>query len=728
MKFTNPTTMRSVLFVLCLAALLTLPNRSAKAQQPTKPPADEVVRVNTELVQTAVTVVDKNGHFVDGLDRAQFELTVDGKPRPISFFERVTAGTEREAQLTTRNNADGSSPAPSPNRATVRGRTIVFFIDDLHLSADSMNRTREVLRHFLDHEMNSRDSVAIASASGQVGFLQQFTNNREVLSAAIERLLPRPYEVKGYGLGTEKMKEFDALIIDSSKSDTTVLNYYIGECMATAPRKLLPVARAALFQSCVTQARNSARTILSQAGAVTHNTYVALESLMLSSARAPGRKLAFFVSDGFLMDAGPRATNLREQLDHIIDSARRAGVVVYTIDARGLIGNGTEITQGRATMDFGVPVGAVEATQDALNALAEDTGGRALRGQNYFDRWVNKVLDETSNYYLLAWRPDTDAEKSQKFRSVKVSIAGRPELTARAPRGYVPGPQPADVAAADTAKSLANHAAETPEGELRDALADYYPSASLPTLLSLTYLNTPKNETVLTSSIQIASRSLGYGDDGKQPATIKLAGVILTDKGKIAASFKNQLNVMPRNDSEADASGIIYNQHTPIAPGIYQVRVAARDDKSGRVGSAMQWIVIPDLGTHQLTLSSLLLGGQVLENTKSKDDNAQVQLSVDHRFSRAGHLGYWVFVYNAKRDVSGTTNLTARTEVLRDGRIIMTAPSRTMNNGGPDPDRIAFGQGMALQTLAPGKYDLRVTITDTLAGTSVTRSTDFEVR
>ena len=270
-------------------------------------------------------------------------------------------------------------------------------------------------------------------------------------------------------------------------------------------------------------------------------------------------------------------------------------------------------------MDFGAPVGAIEASQDALNALAEDTGGRALRGQNYFDRWVDKVLDETSNYYLLAWRPDKETQKSRpRFRNVKVSIAGRPELTARAPRGYVEGPQPADVAAAETAKSLANHAAETPEGALRDALADYYPSRSLPMLLSLTFLNTPKNETVLTTSIQIAAGSLNYGEDGKQPAAVKLAGVILTDKGKIAASFKNQLNVKPLSDRQSDGSGIIYNQHTPMAPGIYQVRIAARDEKSGRVGSAMQWIVIPDLSTHQLTLSSLLLGGQVLENLKEQ--------------------------------------------------------------------------------------------------------------
>jgi VWFA-related protein len=728
MKFTGQPTTRSVLLVLCLAALLDLTSRPAIAQQPTKPQADDIVRVNTELVQTAITVVDKNGHFVDGLDRGQFELTVDGKPRPITFFERVTAGTDREAQLTTRNNADSLSPAPLVNRATVRGRTVVFFIDDLHLSADSLNRTRDVLRHFLDHEMNGRDSVAIASASGQVGFLQQFTNNREVLSAAIERLAPRPYEVKGYGLGTERMKEFDALIIDSSKSDSTLLNYYIGECMATAPRRLLPVARAALVQSCETQVRNSARTILTQAGAITHNTYVALESLMVSSARAPGRKLTFFISDGFLMDAGPRASDLRDQLDHIIDSARRAGVVVYTIDARGLIGNGTELTQGRATMDFGAPVGAIEASQDALNALAEDTGGRALRGQNYFERWVSKALDETSNYYLLAWRPDKETEKTPRFRNVKVSINGRPELTSRAPRGYVEGPQPADVAAAETAKSLANHAAETPEGALRDALSDYYPSTSLPMLVSLTFLNTPKNETVLTSSIQIATGGLNYGEDGRQPAAVKLAGVILTDKGKIAASFKNQLNVNPLNDRKSDGSGIIYNQHTPMAPGIYQVRIAARDEKSGRVGSAMQWIVIPDLGTHQLALSSLLIGGQVLENPKSKDDSAQVQLSVDHRFPRAGHLGFWLFVYNAKHNASGAPNLSVQTQVLRDGQIILTAPRRTLNNGAPDPDRIAFGQDMALQNLAPGEYDLRVTITDTLAGTSVTRSTGFEVR
>jgi VWFA-related protein len=733
MNFANRTSRRFVISGLCLTFLFSGTSgwqREANAQQPkSQTQSDEVLRIDADLVQTAITVIDKNGHFVDGLDRSQFELTVDGKPRPISFFERVTAGSPREEQLATRTEpgvAATKAPASSPS---VRGRSIVFFIDDLHFSADSLNRTKQMMRHFLDTEMTSKDSVAFASASGQIGFLQQFTNNREVLNAAIERLSPIPYTVRGYGSGNTKMSEYDALIIDSSKSNETVLNFYITECVKqTSVPKNMPAAIRAIAMTCQTQARNSARGVLMQAGNITQNTYASLESLMRSSARAPGRKLAFFISDGFLMDTGPHGPDLRSKLDNIIDAAQRAGVVVYTIDARGLVTDRAEVTQGNARMDFGAPLGEIEAYQDALNALADETGGRALRNQNYFERWVDKVLDETSNYYLLAWRPDKEEEKAPKFRHVKVTVAGHPELTVRAPRGYVEGPPPvADAAAVSPIeKQPSTQKAKTPEAELGAALSDYYPSNALPTMLSLTYLNTPKNETVLTSSIQIANHGLSYGDDGKQPATIKLAGVVLNDKGKIASSFKNQLNVNPLT-GESAAAGVIYNQHTPLGPGIYQVRVAVRDEKSGQVGSALQWIVIPDLATRRLTTSSVLLGGQVLENAGNKDAGPQIQLSVDHRFSRRARLGYWMFIYNAKRDAAGAPNLTAQTQVLRDGQVMMASPQRKLNQGGPDPERIPFGEEMALQTLAPGRYDLRVTITDSLAGTSVTQTVVFEV-
>src|SRR6266404_2925855 len=132
MNSTNPPVMRQALLFVCLTALINfMPASSNAQQQRPDQSSDEVLRINTDLVQTAFTVIDKSGRFVDGLDRAQFELTVDGKPRPISFFEHITAGSAREAQLATRSEP-GAAPVKGPaTPPAVRGRTIVFFIDDL---------------------------------------------------------------------------------------------------------------------------------------------------------------------------------------------------------------------------------------------------------------------------------------------------------------------------------------------------------------------------------------------------------------------------------------------------------------------------------------------------------------------------------------------------------------------------------------------------------------------
>lgn len=58
---------------------------------------DEVIRVNAELVQTDVTVLDKRGRFVEDLRPERFELKVDGRAVTLSFFERVRAAVERLA-------------------------------------------------------------------------------------------------------------------------------------------------------------------------------------------------------------------------------------------------------------------------------------------------------------------------------------------------------------------------------------------------------------------------------------------------------------------------------------------------------------------------------------------------------------------------------------------------------------------------------------------------------
>src|SRR5205814_9018817 len=88
------------------------------------------------------------------------------------------------------------------------------------------------------------------------------------------------------------------------------------------------------------------------------------------------------------------------------DAAGRAGVVIYTLDARGIIGESLDVTNNRPIDSEGLTVsagiGEITASQDGLNALAGDTGGKAFRNTNApMSEWVDKVLDETANYYLV---------------------------------------------------------------------------------------------------------------------------------------------------------------------------------------------------------------------------------------------------------------------------------------------------------------------------------------
>ena len=62
-----------------------------------QPDQADVIRINTELVQTDVMVFDKQGRFVDGLQPEEFELSLEGTTQTISFFERVAAGSSKEA-------------------------------------------------------------------------------------------------------------------------------------------------------------------------------------------------------------------------------------------------------------------------------------------------------------------------------------------------------------------------------------------------------------------------------------------------------------------------------------------------------------------------------------------------------------------------------------------------------------------------------------------------------
>jgi len=694
---------------------------------------DEILRINTELVQTAVTVFDKQGHFVDGLKKEVFELRVDGRLVPISFFENILAGSQRDRVAMVRG-INESTPVKGPTSVlSFRQRTIIFFLDDRHLSLDGVGRTRKSLSDFINNEMGQNDLVAIASASGRIGFLQQFTDNKDVLRAAVGRIGHVPYVVSDYGGNPgSPMTENMALTIER-KDDSNVFDFYVQDCLKWAPRGSTRQERAAMRRHCEVEVQNRARQILIQAGTVTSGTYYSLETLLRSAARMPGSKLAFFISDGFLADTGPRGPIASNQLGRITDEARRAGVVIYTIDARGLISGALDAT-GNVPLD---PSGRLEtanareiaASQDAMNALAADTGGRALRNQNYFEPFIKEALAETSRYYLIAWRPEGNDEKTETFKKIQIGVIGRPDVTVRSARGFVSNRATSAPKSARTPgeeKGTAKQEQKA-DADLPTALKDFYPRQALPLQLSLIYLDTPENGPVLTSSVQASTEVLSYGNQNKDPAQLSLAGVILDDQGKPAASFRTGLKVNPTfsSDGEQSATTVVYNYPSPLKPGIYQVRVAARDDRSGILGSAAEWILIPDISTRQLSLSSLIVGLESVTNEGA--ETGRIQWSVDRKFVQNSHLKLMTFIYNSAQLVSN--NLAARVQVYQDGQVVISTPFKTiLADSQTDPERVPFNAEIKLAGLRAGRYVLEVTVDERTSQKTASQRTTFDIQ
>jgi len=576
--------------------ILMVPAAGAQTKPPTPNQTDDIIRVDTTLVQTDVMVFDKKGHFVDGLRPDQFELKIDNKPQPIAFFERITSGSllESRAKAGTAGANPEREPATPPANTT-RGRVVIFFIDDLHLSPGSLVRTRKALNEFIENGMSDRDQVAITSPSGQIGFLQQFTDDRPALRSAVARLNYRTNTKMD--MDNPPMSEYIALKI--REGDEQATTFYAQQILQqNCFKEKNEIICTVSPQSARLLAKERAQEITTMAAPDTDNSLRLLEGLMRSAAQLPGRKLVFVISDGFYLN--DVKTGARDKIKKITDAAGRAGVVIYTLDARGIISDSLDVTNDRPIDSKGMTVssgiGEISASQDGLNALAGDTGGRAFRNTNApMSEWVDKVLDETSNYYLIAWRPDTEEQKRGKFNHIEVAVTGRPDLTARVRGGYF---KTAPLPILTTKRKTDKDPAKAREDDMRLVIDAPVSQLQIPTELELSLGQMPGVGTRVTATIDISRESLAFDlNDGKRIADLDIGGIFYDDKGKPLNSFVGRLKIypLPENSSAAKRAQPVYNFHAWLPPGLYQVRVGVRDMKSGKIGSAMQWITVPKL-------------------------------------------------------------------------------------------------------------------------------------
>ncbi len=700
---------------------------NATAQTTPKPPPqksqDEVVRVYTELVQTDVMVMDKDGRFVDGLTKDDFEVRIDGKPRPIEAFEKITAGSNEEAQLAAARGATTINlkrPVPLD-----RGRIVFFYIDDFHMDQQGVVATRKTINTFIDKHLGQNDQAALASASGQIGFLQQLTSDRKVLRLALDRVTSRRYVSTDHD--RPPMREYEALLIE--RNDKQMVDFFVAETMRQNPGITRSIAEQMV--------RNRAQVTMTQASHANINTLGGLESLIRSARNLPGRKVLFFLSGGFLLE--DRRGNTRSKLRDIINAAAKSGVVIYSMDTRGLVATLRDASMEEPFDPRGQfassMTGELVASQDGMNALAVDTGGKAIFNRNDLSRGLEPAMKETSSYYLLAWKPEPVTQKQGRFRQLEVKLVRRSDLTVRVRKGFFDIDPPVTTAA-DTRKPEPSPATKTPTVKLREAIAKAYPERSLPILMSVDYYDIADKGPMISTAVQVPGEFLSFGEqpDGKIQAIIDLSGVFYDDKGEPKGSFIERIvSTAPSLEvAQQNQADITFTYPAKLPPGLYQVRVAARDDKSGNIGTAHSWIEIPDLAKKQLVMSTLLLGEKPqapMANAADTEDASPVALSASHRFHRDSTLRFLFFAYNSvPSPADKKPDVAVQVQVIRDDQpVITTALRKIAAEGVTDIARLPYAAEIPMNELLPGRYLLRVSLIDRVAKQSTSRETHFDV-
>ncbi len=722
----------------------------APIQNPQQPGGTFRIRVG--LVQVDMTVFDKQGNFVGDLKPEQIELQVDGEPQPISFLELIaTAGppTERVlAKSKTKRTSIERLPAPShPDR----GRTLLFFIDDWHLSMESTQRLRAALSDLIDGVMGPNDQAAVFTASRQIGFLQQITDSKSVVKLALTRLAFTNEMVRD--LSRPPMNEAQALAIE--QGDTSLREWFIEQTISTEGLDIViqrdPDMSIAAFmemaRNMLRDGRAMAEVIVNfrVAGLATASALMTARSLnelqrvVQSCAALPGRKVIFFLSDGFVLQQ--QRDDVTSRLKQVTDAALRAGVVIHSLDTRGLMAGRIDIGTPRslvmenpgATSDadfYSVSstgpmlqsFSDVLAFQDGLNALASDTGGRFIKNTNAFDEAILESLDETSQYYLLGWYAEPGTQKTGRYSRIKVAIKNRPDLKVELRQKsldlsklFSEEKNRADLATPSKAS----------DKELAMALQHPWPIEGLPVALYSGFVYNPaEKEHVL--GIWVDLEGADQAEESREDARMGILGIVANRDGIKIDAFQNNPSepATSKKQPATPSHRLTYSRLLAVDPGLYQVRVAAHIPQIHRLGSAHQWVDVSLPSSGKMQLGSIFLKRETPVDGRAgfhPDNFNEQDVSARRRYSAGCRLPFIIQVFNR---TGAAVSMEAR--IYQGNQMVLRTDAQTVATAPPESMSPLFiGGDLPTEKLAAGSYVLEVAAKDPAQNTTETQRIQF---
>jgi VWFA-related protein len=666
-----------------------------------KPP---VVSVSLELVQVDAVVTDGKGRYVEDLGCEDFEIYQDRRKQTITncSFVRTPDSAVPKADEAQRRPATGTRPI---GREDVR-RTIALVVDDLHLDFQSVVSVRRALEAFVQSQTAPGDLVSIIRTSAGVGTLQQFTTDRRVLRAAIERIRV------DFWANVDLIEPQGAIpLLDQ----------------ATAGGGSLPLGPSGR--------RKQGKIAELRADIKASGTLSALSFVLMGLRDLPGRKSLVLFSNGHRMWTSQQfSTAYARGVPSLVELANRASVVIYTVDTAGVM-TGQLTAADNLNPPGAAAVSAVFSSDrsgserflnglDGLDALSDPTGGLLLRGSNDLSLQLGKVLEDQKGYYLIGYVPDASsfsAGGKPAFHRIQVKVR-RKGLRVRSRKGF--------FGMTDEDPRVARPSQGTP---LAASLLSPFGASEVGLRLNSVFHQDNAQRALLHSFLHVDAEdmTLAANPDGTFRTQAEILAYTFDADGQVVdrLSRAGELRLTPEGRDVALRHGINYTLDVPVKKaGGYQLRVALRDTASGRLGSAYQFVEVPDLANERLALSGILMTNAVSEGAGAvpapedsllPGDGAGVFATAACRaFAPGQPIAYGVTVYNARVDAaSGQAALQTQVKVFLDGKEVIAGSPRAVATEGQENRKALFAGGILLlpRHMIPGEYQLLVTVVDAQA-------------
>jgi VWFA-related protein len=699
-----------MVFLFSLASLAQTPSPTAAPAPSPVAADDDVVKISTTLIQLDVTVTDKSGKVIRDLKPEDFEIYENGELQKISNFSFISSSAPTRPSTTTapgNRNAPPLPPTGAVKPERIR-RTIALVVDDLTLSFQSTAFVRQALKKFVDEQMQDGDLVAIIRTGAGAGALQQFTSDKRQLYAAIER-------VRWNAQGKGNIGAFAAI---QSKPNE------LPPAGQTPDQELTLIDRE-------TEYNNFRESVFAR------GTLGALNYIVRGMQDLPGRKSVMLFSDGFKLftrgsDGFTEPAAILDSLRRLTDQANRASVVIYTMDARGLqpLGLTAEDNVGALTPEqfeqtLSDRRNEFVDTQEGLTYLARQTGGFPIINSNDLSGGIEKVLNDQS-YYLIGYQPDAETfdPKTRKFNKLVVKVKNL-DLRVRYRSGFF-------GISDETVATLPSK--QTPSQQIADALISPFAASGINLRLNTLFGSEAKNGSFVRSFLHIDAKDLKFVEepDGSRKATFDVLAVSFGDNGVPVEQIGRSYSIKAKAETYEQIlrEGFVYSFVFPVrAPGAYQMRVALRDQNTAKVGSANQFIEVPNLKKERLTLSGIVLENLTFTEwqrlTRQTNPNIAPEQTVSdpqtatslRRFKRGTVLRYGYEIYNAKLDGAQKPQVQTQMRIFREGNMLLEGRQTALDiTGQTNMQKIAAGGALSLgNTMPAGDYVLQIIVTDNLA-------------